>query len=137
MLQLKKEWDTLSDDQYLPRLNRLESELDQLAKAQYDEPNARRIAKRLLKHQSELTAFLWIKDLDPTNNAAERALRPQVVARKISGGSRSKAGAVAWARLASIMRTATQQNQKILDTIRSMLIAAWSSRRPPALPDGP
>jgi transposase len=93
MLHLKKQWDTLSDDQYLPRLSRLESELDQLAKARYDEPNARRIGKRLRKHQTELTAFLWTKDLQPTNNAAERALRPAVVARKISGGNANKTAA--------------------------------------------
>jgi hypothetical protein len=132
MLKLKKEWDTLSEEQYLPRLNRLENELDRLAKAEYDEPNARRIAKRLRKHQTELTAFLWTKDLEPTNNAAERALRPAVVARKISGGSRSRNGAQAWAKLASLTRTATQQNQKLLNTIRSMLVAAWGSQRPPA-----
>jgi transposase len=136
MLHLKKQWDTLSDDQYLPRLSRLESELDQLAKAQYDEPNARRIGKRLRKHQTELTAFLWTKDLQPTNNAAERALRPAVVARKISGGSRSRNGAQAWAKLASLMRTATQQNRKLLDTIRSMLAAAWATQRPPAMTEG-
>ena len=89
------------------------------------------------KYQKELTAFLWVKDLDGTNNAAERAIRPAVVARKISGGSRSKNGADAWATLASLMRTASQQNLNLLDTIRSMLIAAWGSKRPPTPPDVP
>jgi transposase len=131
MLRLKKQWDKLDDDQYLPRVYRLESQLEKLATASYDEAHAKRLAKRLRKHQKELTAFLWLKDLEPTNNAAERALRPAVVARKISGGSRSANGAYAWARLASLMRTATQQNRNLLDTIRSMLIAAWSSRNPP------
>jgi transposase len=135
MLKLKKQWDTLSGEQYLPRVSRVETELDRLAKAEYDETNARRIAKRLKKHQTELTAFLWIKDLEPTNNAAERALRPAVVARKISGGSRSRNGAQAWAKLASLIRTATQQNQRLLDTIRSMLVATWGSQRPPATPE--
>ena len=105
--------------------------------AVWQEPNAKRIAKRLLKHQGELTAFLHDKDLDATNNAAERALRPAVVMRKITGGSRSQNGAQAWATLASLMKTATQQNHNLLDTIRSMLIAAWSSERPPAMPTGP
>jgi transposase len=137
MLRLKQQWEKLEDDPYDRRGRRLEATLRQLAGGTYEEPNARRIAKRLLKYQGELTAFLWNKDLDATNNAAERALRPAVVARKISGGSRSKNGANAWATLASLMRTASQQNRNLMDTIRSMLIAAWSSKRPPTLPAGP
>ena len=89
------------------------------------------------KHQKELTAFLWDKDLDGTNNAAERAIRPAVVARKISGGSRSRKGAAAWATLASLLRTARQQGRNLLETIKSMLMAAWASDKPPTMPAGP
>ena len=137
MLRLKRQWEKLEDKEYDARVRRFESQLQQLASGQHDEPNAKRLAKRLLKHQGELTAFLWEKDLDPTNNAAERALRPAVVMRKISGGSRSKNGAKAWATLASLMKTATQQNRKLMDTIRSMLVGAWASQRPPTMPTGP
>ena len=137
MLRLKGQWDQLSDEQYIPRIGRLEARLDALATAEHDEPNARRIAKRLRKHQKELTAFLWEKDLDGTNNAAERAIRPAVVARKISGGSRSKRGAEAWAKLASLLRTANQQGKNLPQTIRSMLMAAWANDRPPTIPAGP
>jgi len=66
MLRLKGEWEKLDDEQYLPRLHRLESQLEKLAAAEYDEANARRIAQRLRRHREELTAFLWEKDLDPT-----------------------------------------------------------------------
>jgi hypothetical protein len=137
MLRLKQQWETLEDKQYDARVRRLEMQLHQLASGDYEEPNAKRIAKRLLRHESELTAFLHDRDLDATNNAAERALRPAVVMRKITGGSRSKKGAKAWATLASLMKTATQQNRKLLDTVRSMLVAAWSSQRPPTMPTGP
>jgi ATP phosphoribosyltransferase regulatory subunit HisZ len=89
------------------------------------------------RHQKELTAFLWDKNLDGTNNAAERALRPAVVAREISGGSRSRNGAAAWATLSSLMRTASQQNKNLLETLKSMLTAAWASDNPPAMPAGP
>ena len=136
-IRLKTHWEELDDKQYDQRARRLESQLQKLAQTQYDEPNARRIAKRLKRHQKELTAFLWTKDLDATNNAAERAIRPVVVARKISGGSRSENGANAWATLASLMKTATQQGRKLLETTRSMLIANWASAKPPTLPAGP
>ncbi len=137
MLRLKGQWEKLSDEQYIPRIGRLEARLETLATADYEEPNAKRIAKRLRKYQKELTAFLWEKDLDGTNNAAERAIRPAVVARKISGGSRSKNGAEAWATLASLLRTAQQQGKNLLETIKSMLMAAWATDRPPTMPAGP
>lgn len=133
MLRLKSRWDQLDDVTYNSRGKALELQLDKLIQVSYDEPNARRIARRMKKHQKpkELTAFLWDKELEGTNNAAERAIRPAVVARKISGGSRSRAGAEAWAKLASLMRTAGQQGQRVLETIKAMLTAAWASQTPP------
>ena len=131
MLRLKGQWETLGDARYFARVNRLEKRLEALAGADYAEANAKRIAKRMRKHQKELTAFLRDKALDGTNNAAERAIRPAVVARKISGGSRSKKGAQAWATLASLMKTADQQGKNVVGTIKSMLMAAWASEKPP------
>jgi transposase len=137
MLRLKCRWDQLDQQEYLSRVARLEDQLKSLALGQYDEPHARRIAKRMKKHLGELTAFLREKDLDPTNNAAERAIRPAVVMRKISGGSRSKSGANAWATLGSLLRTADQEGKNLLQTIKSMLTAAWASEKPPTFTAGP
>jgi transposase len=135
MLLLKGRWDKLSDERYTSRACRLEIRLDQLADAEYQEPDARRIGKRMRKFRTELTAFLWDKNLEGTNNIAERALRPVVVARKISGGSRSDDGAEAFAKLASLLRTAGQQGQNLLSTIKAMLVAAWATENPAVLPE--
>lgn len=140
MLLLKKQWETLGEQRYFGRVNRLEKRLEELTSVDYSEANAKRIAKRMRKHQKELTAFLHEKELDGTNNAAERAIRPAVVARKISGGSRSTKGAAAWATLASLLRTAHQQGKNAIETIKSMLMAAWATEKPPTtatLPAGP
>ena len=133
MLALKRRWGELSDRRYTARARRIEGRLEQLAKAEYDEPNATRLAKRMRKHRTELTRFPWDKDLGGTNNAAERALRPAVVARKISGGSRSDQGAAAWARLASLMRTASQQGRDVLETVKHLLIEHWAGKPAMAL----
>jgi transposase len=133
MLQLKNRWEQLEEKTYTTRGCALEDKLDQLLKLNCDEPNAKRIANRMTKYRKELTAFLWDKDLAGTNNAAERALRPAVVARKISGGSRSENGAEAWATLASLIRSAGQQGQRLLDTIKAMLTAAWAAEKPPSI----
>jgi hypothetical protein len=138
MLTLKRQWDQLSDERYTSRVCRLETRLDELLAGQLAgaqaEPNAKRLARRMQKHRKELTAFLWDKNLEGTNNTAERALRPAVVARKISGGSRSENGAEAFARLASLLRTADQQGKNILETIKGMLMAAWTIENPAVVP---
>ena len=137
MLSLKRRWDELGDERYTRRACRLEDRLDQLAGAAYDEPNAARLARRLRKHRAELTRFLWDKDLGGTNNAAERALRPAVVMRKITGGSRSANGAQAWAKLASLMRTASQQGRNVLETVKQLLVEHWAGKPAMALTSGP
>jgi transposase len=134
MLLLKGRWGQMGDEKYTSRACRLETRLDQLADASYEEPNERRIAKRMGKYRKELTAFLWEKELDGTNNAAERALRPAVVARKISGGSRSGNGANAFAKLASLLRTAAQQGKNLLQTIKGQILAAWDEGNPAVVP---
>jgi hypothetical protein len=136
MLALKKCWPELDDAAYTRRACRIEDRLDELAKGNYGEPDANRLAGRLLKHGTELTRFLWEKDLGGTNNAAERALRPAVVMRKITGGSRSAAGARAWATLASLMRTASQQGRNVLETVKQLLMEHWAGKPAMALTTG-
>lgn len=65
----------------------------------------RRLAARLLKHLAELFTFVTEPDVAPTNNQAERDLRPCVIARKVSGGTRSPSGSTTIARLATLVRT--------------------------------
>ena len=65
----------------------------------------RRLSARLLKHRAELFTFVTEPDVPPTNNQAERDLRPSVIARKVSGGTRSPDGSTTIARLATLFRT--------------------------------
>ena len=80
-----------------------------------------RLAKRLARHREELTRFLYQEKLEGTNNRAERALRPAVVMRKITGGSCSKTGAAAWAKLASLMAMADQQRMGVFDATKKQI----------------
>ncbi|TAK21369.1 MAG: IS66 family transposase [Chloroflexota bacterium] len=52
----------------------------------------RRLAARLATHPAELFTFVTEPHVPPTNNRAERDLRPLVIARKIFGGTRSAQG---------------------------------------------
>jgi hypothetical protein len=152
-LRLKKRWDELPDATYQMKASRLEDRLDALLRDGdgdgdgdgngdgdgdgdgngdgdgdgWGHPDARRLCTRLRRHRAELTRFLWDRKLDGTNNAAERALRPAVVMRKITGGSRSPAGAKAWATLASLLRTADQQGLGVFDATKKLIMEYWET----------
>ncbi len=64
-----------------------------------------RFVRNLLKAKGWLFPFVTDSRVEGTNNRAERALRPSVVARKISGGSRSWRGARTMATLTTIVQT--------------------------------
>jgi hypothetical protein len=76
-----------------------------LAYAQAKGHPCRALAKRLLRHQDELFLFVLVDGLAADNNLAERSLRPLVVARKISGGTRSAEGSKTRMALASLFET--------------------------------
>jgi len=135
MLLLKKKKPALEVKVFEAKVRRLERRVKELIDASPKELQALRLTKRLKRHRQELTHFLRHADVAGTNNAAERALRPMVVARKISGGSRSEKGAKATAILMSVLRTALQQNRPLLETIKTLLTASWSGKNPGLLTD--
>jgi transposase len=63
------------------------------------------LCKRLVRHEDELFQFVLVEGLSPNNNLAERSIRPMVVIRKISGGSRSDSGSKTTMALASLLET--------------------------------
>ena len=72
--------------------------------AQAEHP-CRPLAKRLLRHEDELFHFVLHRHVPADNNLAERALRPLVVQRKVSGGTRSAQGSRTRMALASLFET--------------------------------
>jgi transposase len=128
MLRLKKRRGRLKAADYWRRVEQIEQRLAKLAGQRWDDADADRLTGRLNKYQTKLTTFLHKRQVDGTNNAAERAIRPAVVMRKITGGSRSDEAARAWAILASVMRTAEQQGRNVSETIKTLLRAEWSGK---------
>jgi hypothetical protein len=80
----------------------------------YSSHHCYNFVKNLLKKQNSLFEFVKNPDVDSTNNAAERAIRPAVVARKISGGSRSTRGAEDYEVLLSVIQTLHLQGLDLL-----------------------
>jgi transposase len=78
----------------------------------------------LLKSWESLWTFLRRTDVAPTNNDAERALRPIVLKRKISGPTRSRRGDDFIARGYSVVETCRRQGRDALDYI-CQAVTAW------------
>jgi hypothetical protein len=63
------------------------------------------LCARVERYQADLFTFVADPNVPATNNAAERALRPLVIARKISGGTRSAQGSATRMVLQSLVAT--------------------------------
>lgn len=90
---------------------RLEAKLDRMLKPPRRNADNRRLARHLEHERSGLFTFLRCPGLDATNNAAERAIRGMVIARKVWGGSRTWEGARTQHILVSVLRTCRQQDK--------------------------
>jgi hypothetical protein len=91
------------------------------AQEPWSDPDCQRLARRILKHLDELLVWLRNPAVNADNNEAERALRPAVVTRKTSFGSRSKRGAQDFARLLSLIQTWERQGKDFFTTARDAL----------------
>jgi transposase len=69
----------------------------------------------LLRLWDCLWTFTRIDGVEPTNNAAERALRHAVIWRRISGGTDSEAGSRFVERMLSVVATCRQHGVSVLD----------------------
>ena len=85
--------------------------LEHLASMDYQNPDVKRLSKRIRKYKHELCTFILVPDVEPTNNPAERALRPAVVQRKIWGCHRTWEGAENRDIIMSVMGTMKLQGK--------------------------
>ena len=101
---------------------RFKQELLTLILLQAEQPDIRRLSKRLLKHQNELLTFLDYPDhVSPDNNYAERLIRSVVIFRKLTGGFRSKSGTDNHNVLMSLQQTARLNGVDPLHVFRMIL----------------
>lgn len=89
-------------------------------------------AGHLWKHSDDLFTFLRHEGVDATNYRAEQAIRPAVVNRKVWGGNRTEAGAVAQSILMSVLATTAKRGQCVVDFI-SRTLRALPGRGPALL----
>ena len=82
------------------------------------------LAERISGFIGELFTFVGDPEIPSENNAAERAIRPAVVARKISGGSRSPRGSKTCSMLRTFFETWALQGLNSIDACQQMITAS-------------
>jgi len=116
------------------RRSRLDTRLEELVTASWIDPHARRLVKRLRRHQHEVFTFLDKPGVPFENNQAERAIRPAVLIRKNSYANGSQRGADTQAVLMSIYRTLQQRGHDPLATVTHAIRTYLMTGQLPPLP---
>jgi len=112
----------LSPPEFLRIRQNLDQQADALILPSRTDPDEERVANRLRKRRQWLFTFLDHPGVEATNNRAERALRPAVIARKLSCGNKTERGKRTWEILASLAATCHQRGQNLVELLRPNLI---------------
>jgi transposase len=89
--------------------------------------------RELLKVEEALWLFVHVSGVEPTNNAAERALRPAVIWRRTSLGTQSALGSQFVARMLTVTLTLRSQHRNVLEYLTAACEAARRDEPAPSL----
>lgn len=105
---------TMESGAYKKQTEWIQSRVDQLLSRRPRDHDNLKLCRRIRKYRESIFRFLYDPDAEPTNNLAERELRPLVINRKLSGGNRSRRGADRTALLYSVYATLHRQGQNVV-----------------------
>ncbi len=91
------------------------------------------MCKELYKHRQWLWTFVDVQGIEPTNNTAERALRPAVIYRKLSFGTQSESGSRFIERMLTVSETCRLQKRSVYNYLTEAVAAHFSKQAPPSL----
>jgi transposase len=91
------------------------------------------VCRELLAIEPALYTFARVEGVEPTNNAAERALRHAVCWRKTSGGTDSNSGSRFVERVLTVVESCRQQQRDVLTFLTDTIQATRGETRPPTL----
>ncbi len=99
-----------------------------------DHALAKKLARRFRgKAAEDYFRFLTEPKIEPTNNGTERQIRPVVIDRKITQGTRGHAGMCWCERIWTAIATCKKQNRNVFEFIHHTLLAHWTNSSYPEL----
>jgi transposase len=99
----------------------LDRRLDRLLAVNPTTDAGHQLARGIRKCRGDLFVFVTHRDVPATNNECERALRPSVIFRKVTGGFRSQWGARTYADALSVIATGRLHGRSALQALRDAL----------------
>lgn len=133
-IRLWRRREELPSETYASRRACLTQRLDELITMPWEDSQARRLIKRLRRHQHELFTFLDQPGVPFDNNLAERAIRPAVLLRKNSYGNRSPQGADMQAVFMSVFFTLKKRGHNPVKIVHEALVTYLQTGQLPLLP---
>lgn len=95
-----------------------------------------RTCRKLLKVEPAMWLFVTALGVEPTNNAAERAIRPAVIWRRTSFGSQTQAGSIFFARMMTVVTSLKSQKRDVLEFLtQAVLLSRKGLQAPSLLPE--
>lgn len=95
----------------------LREELQRLQGCSVDHEKAATLQERIKRYADCWLVFLDDPRVPPTNNQAERCLRPLVILRKITFGHRTRHGAQRMAWIMTVKETARRHGRRVIDVL--------------------
>ncbi len=99
-----------------------------------EHPKLKALALEILRDWDAVVAFVYHPGLPPTNNEAERALRHAVIARRISYGTRTSEGSLAYSSLLSVIETCRLRKVDPWSYIAKVISLGRKGILPPPIP---
>lgn len=119
---------------YEARVRALEQEIGyHLRPRQLSDADNQRLLNELGRHHERGNLLRFLRDptnVAPTNNAAERALRPAVIARKVSQCSKNELGAQAHAAFKSVIGTLKKSGGDLLEKLAGLIATPAPQQTP-------
>ena len=121
VIALWKERPQLPPPEFESRRADLERQCDEMLTRELSWPGDKAVQKRLKRKRDHLLTCLHDPHVEPTNNRAERSLRPAVIARKLSCGNRTILGKQTWEILQTLAFTCHQKAESLIDYLAPKL----------------
>jgi hypothetical protein len=128
---------TLTRATFVRRMGPIRRRIDALLLRGYFNARTYGFCKELCEHREHLWTFLEVAGVEPTNNAAERALRHAVIWRKLSFGTQSASGSRFVERLLTVIETGRRQGRDVFAWLTEAVQAHLGGRPVPSLLAGP
>jgi transposase len=111
----------MSEAEFAERRGGLEEWLDRLLAAERTQPGDVAIRNRIGKRRKSILVCLYEPAAEPTNNRAERDLRPAVIARKVSCGNKTDAGKRSFEVLRSVASSCLKRGHDVVAYIAGLM----------------